>query len=87
MIRAGRALGPDPRGDLAALAAVVEVLTPDLRTLAVRVRATLESLEPALASESEDFERMWVSTGAAALYDATVELVEVLATAVENLDV
>lgn len=72
---------------LGALAAAVRALEPDIRLLADRVRAALVGFERSFEDDSayDDFDLVWVSTGAAALYNATVELAEVLSAAVEPL--
>lgn len=74
---------------LGALAGAVKALEPDVRLLAARVRAALVRFEASFSDDStyDDFEQVWVSTGAAALYGATTALAEALTAAVEPLEV
>lgn len=87
--RADPSLARLPFGDhLGALAAAVETMEPDVRALASRVHVALRALLSSLsdASGDDDFEVVWISSGAAALYDATIEMADVLTTAVGQLE-
>jgi hypothetical protein len=61
---------------LAALAAVLTALEPDVRLLTSRVRSALDGVLEADLLLSDEFEHAWISTGAASLYNAVMELSE-----------
>jgi hypothetical protein len=61
---------------LAALAAALSALEPDIRVLTIRVRTALETVLDSDLIGSGEFEHAWESTGAASLYDAVMELSE-----------
>lgn len=53
----------------------------------MRVRSALETILASLPEgPADDFERGWISTGAADLYEATMGRTEVLAAAVGQFD-
>lgn len=80
----GEQVETEPRdGDhLGALAAAMAAMEPDLRILAARVRQALRRFEAEFGDDPERYELARELSGAAALYDAAVGLVDALEAAV-----